>query len=143
MANPSIFNREEFVRVTNGSDALIEGRFAGDDYEFPPGETVDIHLAAAQHIFGFGDDDKMRALTRLGWLQTSADLKPAMARLALVTFGDVPGIEKVTSIRQNPSTRAPSLLGDGTAGAGDLNLPAPEDLLAESDDGTGEQSEVM
>jgi hypothetical protein len=141
MANPSIFNREEFVRVTNATSETITGRFASDDYEFPPGEAVDIHLAAAAHMFGFGEEDKSRALARLGWVHSSADIKPAMARLALVTFSDVPGIEKVTPINKNLPTRAPSLTGDGTEGAA---LVAPEDPLAiDHDDDEGEVTEAM
>lgn len=139
--NPAIFNREDFVRVTNGTFEVIEGRFNGEDYEFKPSEQVDIHIAAAQHIFAFGEEDKSRALSRLGWIRSSADIKAAMARLALIKFEDVPGIEKVTSINKNPSTRAPSLTGDGTEGA--AALTAPEDPLAILDDPSGEQSEAM
>jgi hypothetical protein len=142
MPNPSIFNREEFVRVTNETGELITGRFASDDYEFPPGEATDIHLAAAAHMFGFGEEDKSRALARLGWVHSSADIRPAMERLGHIKFEDVPGIEKVTSIKKLPPARAPSLQGEGTEGGA---LAPPEDPLEaiDGEDDEGANAEVM
>jgi len=127
MANPQIFNREDYVRVTNGTPETIEGRFNSEDYEFPPGEAVDISIEAARHIFAFGEEDKSRALARLGWVKTTLELKAAMARLGKVVFGDVPGIE-VAQIKRIPHA-TPIVKGDGSTGGGKL---PPEDPLAEA-----------
>lgn len=131
MANPKIFNRDDYVRVTNGTDELIEGRFNGEDYEFSPGEAVDIHVQAATHIFAFGEDDKTRALSRLGWLRHSGELKSALARLAKIKFEDVPGIETVKQLKNHP--RDPNRESGGTEGA--VVSTAPEDPTDDEDDG--------
>lgn len=49
------------VRVTNRNNAwLIKDRFGGEDYTFPPGETVTVSAEVAEHIFGYGLDEKSR-----------------------------------------------------------------------------------
>lgn len=49
------------VRVTNKNNAWkYRDRYAGVDYEFPPGETVSIPAEAAEHIFGFGLGERER-----------------------------------------------------------------------------------
>jgi hypothetical protein len=44
---------------------------AGVPFSIRQGEKKQIDEIAARHIFGFGEDDKTRALTRLGWLKRS------------------------------------------------------------------------
>ena len=65
---------------------VIKGRYDGQDYVFKPGVTVALSEEAATHIFGYGLDDKTRALIRLGWLQHSTSLEDALARLDEVQF---------------------------------------------------------
>lgn len=64
----------------------IVGRYDGKDYEFKRGITVACPDEAATHIFGYGLDDKSRALIRLGWVQNSTALNAALERLAQVQF---------------------------------------------------------
>ena len=57
------------VQVTNGNPTLLIGRFAGQDYVFPPDKPTVIPLSAARHIFGLEQEDKTRALACLGILR--------------------------------------------------------------------------
>ncbi len=70
------------IYVTNNSDKPLKDGFAGIQYEFKVGETVEIPLDAAQHIFGYGKKDKLPTITRLGWAKTMNELEEALARLA-------------------------------------------------------------
>lgn len=47
------------VRVTNRNNVWkVIDRYAGVEYKFPPGETVTVAREVAEHIFGYGLDDK-------------------------------------------------------------------------------------
>jgi hypothetical protein len=85
-----MIERPNYVRVTNGNKEKIRGRFNGEDYEFLPGKPNDIPMVVAAHIFDFGREDKLRALNRLGWLQSSDHLEKAMEKLNLISFTEAP-----------------------------------------------------
>jgi hypothetical protein len=133
MANPVLLNGNDYVRVTNNTDEVIEGRYAGVDYVFKISEPVDLTLMAAHHIFGFGGDAAARgaAFLRLGWVHTGADMKAAMKRLTHITFEDLPNV--IELVPRSKISRAGPLVAGGTEGAADGALPpppAPEDPLA-------------
>lgn len=49
------------VRVTNRNNAyVIKDRYGAQDYTFPPGESVLVSADVAEHIFGYGLDEKGR-----------------------------------------------------------------------------------
>lgn len=49
------------VRITNRNAAwTIKDRFGGQPYTFPPGEAVTVAAEVAEHIFGYGLDEKGR-----------------------------------------------------------------------------------
>ena len=49
------------VRVTNRNNIWkVVDRYAGVEYKFPPGETVTVAAEVAEHIFGYGLDEKGR-----------------------------------------------------------------------------------
>ncbi len=49
------------VKVTNRNNVWkVRDRFGGIEYVFPPGETVTIPAEAAEHIFGYGLDERER-----------------------------------------------------------------------------------
>lgn len=49
------------VRVTNRNNIWrVVDRFGGTQYTFPPGETVTVAAEVAEHIFGYGLDEKER-----------------------------------------------------------------------------------
>lgn len=84
-----MIERNDYVRVTSTKEA-ITARYNGQDYEFRPSEHVDLHQVVAAHIFGFGCEDKAPALARLGWAQSSDQLKAALERLRHVRFTTAP-----------------------------------------------------
>jgi hypothetical protein len=84
-----------YVRVVNTHDHEVVGRYNGEDYVFKPGEPEDIHISAAGHIFGFGMDDKTKALHALGVLRQSDELKAAMEYLGKIKFEPVPDIPRI------------------------------------------------
>ena len=50
-----------FVWVTNRNNTVtFRDKFGGQEYKFPPGESVTIPEEAAQHIWGYGLDEKGR-----------------------------------------------------------------------------------
>jgi hypothetical protein len=75
-----------WVWVINSSDQEFKDRFDGEEYVFPPGEAVEIPGDGAKLIFGWGEDDKYRALQRLGWTHSSLDLPSAIKRLNKFAF---------------------------------------------------------
>ena len=70
------------VFVTNRSTEGLEDGYAGTRYTFARGNTVEIPVDAARHIFGHGDDNKEPYLIRLGWTVTRNDLPEAIERLS-------------------------------------------------------------
>lgn len=78
------------IRVVNNLKERIFGRYDGEDFEFLPGASVRLPILAAIHIFGFGQQDKTRALNNLGWLRQSEDREKAMAKLNRITFTEAP-----------------------------------------------------
>ena len=86
-----MIERNDHVRVTSVKET-ISSRWNGEDYVFKPNEPVDIHHVIAAHIFGFGSEDKSRALARLGWAQSSDQIPAAMERLKHVKFTQSPAL---------------------------------------------------
>lgn len=74
------------IVVVNKSGEPLNDRFNGIDIEFPVGKKVLIDEDAANHIFGFGDENKVPYLMRLGWLRKNTDYDAAMQRLGMFTF---------------------------------------------------------
>jgi hypothetical protein len=49
------------VRVTNRNNVWkVKDRYGGQEYVFPPGESVLVAAEVAEHIFGYGLDEKGR-----------------------------------------------------------------------------------
>jgi hypothetical protein len=49
------------VRVTNRNNAWnVRDKYAGIEYRFPAGDTVTVPAEAAEHIFGYGLDERGR-----------------------------------------------------------------------------------
>lgn len=49
------------VRVTNRNNQwVVKDKFGGTPYVFKPGETVTVAAEVAEHIFGYGLDEKER-----------------------------------------------------------------------------------
>lgn len=110
------------IQVINNNKQFLIGRFAGKDYEFPPGEPVSIPEKAAEHIFGLADTNKTGALNRLGLLKPGGSLKEALQALdrisfsqGRVVFDDAESLPPSHGIGENPDAlRTPG--GESEAG---------------------------
>ena len=89
-----------YVRVTNGTDEKIVGRHDGVDMVWKPGDSHDISVLSAQHIFGFGLEDKRRAFMHLGWIKSVADVEAAMEKLSLISFEEVEQVYRLSKPRR-------------------------------------------
>lgn len=78
------------IFVTNKSDKVLKDGYAGKFYTFGKGETVEIPLEVAKHVFGYGDDNKEPYLARLGWITTANDLEKGYDLLSKWLFSNEP-----------------------------------------------------
>lgn len=74
------------IGVKNKGTETLKARYDGKDYVFAPDQTVACPVEAAQHIFGYGQDDKTRSLHRLGWITSNGQTEAALERLKDFTF---------------------------------------------------------
>jgi hypothetical protein len=72
----------EQVFVTNNSGQRLVAEFDYRDIEFPAGESVEISVRAARHIFGFGAENKEPYLARLGLIRLHSELEQGLEKLA-------------------------------------------------------------
>jgi hypothetical protein len=127
-------DRTNYVRVTNKNPEIIRGRYAGKDYVFKPNAPVDVHEVVAHHIFGFGAEDQIAAMNRLGWMKSSNDWDEAKAKLKKVVFSDPPEmIEAPPGKKQRLPKRAAALL-ESPSDPDDEDEETPDE---DDDDETG------
>ena len=74
------------IRVINDHPHPVRGRYDGRDYVFHSGKGEDIPPDAAAHIFGFGSDDKLGALNRLGQLRPDSNVEEALKFFDKIRF---------------------------------------------------------
>jgi hypothetical protein len=79
----------EYLRVKNGLSTKIRGRFNGVWYDWKPGESLDMPIKAAEHLFGFGLDDKISAFHRLGWVNSRDTIEDAQKKLEMMSFDPI------------------------------------------------------
>ncbi len=105
------------ISVKNGNDFAIKGRYDGQDYSFPPGEPVAVPVEVANHVFGWGQPDKTRALHRLGWLSTADSMSQAQERMNRIIFEEVVQSyapkERKTQANQVANSKKPVLAEGG------------------------------
>jgi len=80
----------ETVFVTNNSEKKLEADFSYKRYVLPVGETVEIPMDAARHVFGYGDNNKEPYLARLGFIRLHSELDEALERLSQFEISDQP-----------------------------------------------------
>jgi hypothetical protein len=126
-----MYDRSDHVRVTNGTDKPIKGRWDGKDYMWKPGAHLDVPLIVAKHVFGFGGSDveKMNAFHNLGWARTTNDLETAEERMQLIQFADCPELVEVSSIGN-----VRPLVNAGGESGGRHSLPPPDEPSADEGD---------
>lgn len=72
--------------VTNNSDLDLEDGYDGIRYVFAVGIPVEVPSIVCNHVFGYGVDNKMPYLQRLGWMTHSGEYKKALERLNSFAF---------------------------------------------------------
>jgi hypothetical protein len=77
------------IFVTNNG-VPFTGRYLNVEYTFETNKEMEISLAAAKHIFGYGDDNKEPYFVRLGWMRMNTDLPRAKERMAQLSFSTEP-----------------------------------------------------
>lgn len=80
----------EVVYVTNDDEQTFAAEYCATEYTFKTGATTALPLAAARHIFGYGDDNKMPYLIRLGWVRLNTEYDKGLERLAKISFSAEP-----------------------------------------------------
>jgi len=95
----------QFLAVTSNFPKKFRGRFHGTDYLWKPGDTVNMPVDAAVHIFGFGEEDKTRALHRAGFLTTMEEMDAAMEKLGQFSFAPVEQVFELTQTRRSRRRR--------------------------------------
>lgn len=70
------------VYVTNNWDKPIKADYAYAYFNFPVGQTVEIPVDAARHIFGYMDINKEPYMIRLGFLKLSNEKDLALEILS-------------------------------------------------------------
>lgn len=134
------------IQVINHNSFPLQGRFAGIDYHFPPGEPVTIPEKAAEHIFALNEEKEQKtgALNRLRLLKPGDSLEEAYKALDKITFaegrvvfeeseplpppdriGDTPGAPRNPGGEPEPATSSP------VAGSGTLAPETPEEIARE------------
>lgn len=78
------------IYVTNNGKTTLIDHFNGERYVFEPGKTISIPKLAAEHIFGYGKDDKLPNLIRLGWIRITSEMDAAMRKLGEFSFSQNP-----------------------------------------------------
>jgi len=71
----------ENVFVTNRSNTELTIGYDGVVYEFKRNESVEIPLAGAVQLFGYGLEDREHILVRHGWIKTHAELEESLKKL--------------------------------------------------------------
>ena len=76
------------VWVTNTGDEFLVAKWDGKSFSFTPGKSVELSPELAQAILGYGLEDKVPVLVRLGWTKFANDLPQALKRLEKFVISD-------------------------------------------------------
>jgi len=69
------------VWVTNTTDEFFVQNWDGKSHSFPPNKATELSVDLARIFFGYGVDDKVPVLARLGWTKVATDVPKALERL--------------------------------------------------------------
>jgi hypothetical protein len=136
-----VIHRDHLIRVTNTYDETIKGRWNGRDFVFKKDVPVDMPIAAAEHIWGFGIDDpamRVRSFNNTGILHKRGTYDACVEWMKGIRFAEPPPLvemsegdprRKITRGRLKKVAAAnPSVNGDGEAGGlGDTGSPDDPD----------------
>lgn len=112
-----------YIRVINGNEFPVLGRYNGKDYKFLPDVPLDVPELVAMHIFDLGRDDKSTALARLGWARTSDELEAGMKKLNKISFEEPPEMVEVVRPKKGKGKASPPPADEETRSAGPPATP--------------------
>lgn len=118
------------VYVRNNGDAPFSDRYDGEDFTIAPGQVLEMEADCARLVFGVGEQDKTRAIRRLGWAPTANDMKDALARLFSFSFFSTPEEAAANTSQPQPErgedqrARPSAPAGGRTAAGGASGPPA-------------------
>jgi len=126
--------RQQTVWVRNNGKEPFSDRYDGEDFTIAPGGAEEMLVEAAELCLGFGQDDKVRCVRRLGWAFTQENMKAALERLGQFSFHMTekeavefrPSKQISSSAPADGETAAGSQ--DSAAGVGTLHLPPKSPL---------------
>jgi hypothetical protein len=130
----------QFLAVTSNYPKTFKGKFHGVEYVWKPGDVVNMPVDAAEHIFGFGQDDKTKALHRAGFLNTLQDMDEAMEKLGMFSFAPVEQVFELTQNRRARKARVAARISDDRSpvtvdvSEGAVERPAPDDTDEDDED---------
>jgi hypothetical protein len=78
------------VYVTNRWEKPVAFDYAFKPYTFAVGETVEVPVEVANHIFGYGAEDKEPYMARLGLIKTRNDIPDGLKIIAKFEIADTP-----------------------------------------------------
>ena len=107
----------QFLQVTNKGTRRFKQKFHGVEYDFVPGEPVTMPVEAAAHIFGVGQQDKLPAFHRLGWVTTTQQIEGAMKKLKDIKFEPVKQVYEIATARADRDAAIP---GDASTGVSEV-----------------------
>ena len=74
--------------VTNTWEKPIHFDYAFKPYAFTIGETVEVEVEVARHLFGYMEMDKEPFLARLGLIRTKAEVPEGLAILSKILISE-------------------------------------------------------
>ena len=78
----------EVVYVTNNSDKDISFEYNFVGLELPVGKTVEMPVKTAQHVLGYGDDEKEKYLVQLGLIRLHSELEEATEKFKRIVISE-------------------------------------------------------
>ncbi len=78
--------RPQTVWVRNNGSETFKNRFDGEDFEIEPGRSEEMTIECAALVFGYGEEDKTRAVRRLGLAFTRDEMTEALKKLDEFSF---------------------------------------------------------
>ena len=70
------------VYVTNRGEKPMIDEYAYKTYKFPVNESVEVDVAVARHLFGYGEENKVPAMVRIGLCRSTNEIEEGLERLA-------------------------------------------------------------
>ncbi len=114
--------KQQTVFVRNNGSEDFSDRYNGEDFTIAAnGGIEEMLVETAELCLGFGQDDKIRCVRRLGWAFTMDDMPRAQKRLASFSFH----MTEREALEHDPSKVSSSSAPRGNETGAGLSLSAP------------------